>query len=143
MKQRIYVVGYFEEWAYDRNSIIKGCYTDWDKCIEIAKNLERENIDKYKKFREIYITEIELDKTQEIKTHGLLWIENFDRYYKIKTKTNDKTYLIDNNGVSAELILPQKEEEWTEVKRKTVKPKPTYKKKENYANRRPKYTAKK
>jgi len=71
-----FIVGYFEEWASDRNSIIIGYYTNWKKAIEVTKKLQQDNIKIYNKLRQVYMVEIEPNKTYDVKD-SMDWIRNY------------------------------------------------------------------
>jgi hypothetical protein len=101
-----YIVGYFETWANDRNPIIIGYYTTWNRALGITKQLERENLDYHKGLQSVYLVEIEVNKTYPVTNPILDWIDNYTNY-KVKT-TNGKTTLRNNKGREIVVELPER-----------------------------------
>lgn len=92
---RGYIVGYYESWAYDRNCIIIGYYTNWDRALKVLKTQIQINIEKYNDLREFYIVEVDVNKTYKT-INGEDWIKNYPKYFKVITKNNIKI-LVDKN----------------------------------------------
>lgn len=91
-----YIVGYIDEWANNRNAIITGYYTTWNKGISALKILEKDNIKNWQGLRQVYIVEIEVNKTYAVAYPTFEWINNYKHYI---TKTiNRKTTLHGSNG---------------------------------------------
>jgi hypothetical protein len=100
-----YIVGYFEEWADNRNPIIIGYYTTWDQALEVTKKLERENIDYHGGLHEVYLVEITVDKTYFVTSPIVDWIDNYINY-RVRTIAG-KTALQSNKGRVFEIDLPE------------------------------------
>lgn len=112
-----YIVGYFGTWADSRNPIIVGYYTNWSRSLSTAIELERYNIDKEKGLQEIYIVDIDVNRTYNVKKSDIDWINNFV-HYKIKT-IRGKTILY---GPKGETVLNMPESTvWQEAKRRKIR----------------------
>lgn len=99
---RGYIVGFYDSWAYDRNCIIVGYYTNWERALKVLKAQLRINIDRYQGLRELYIVEIDVNKMYKI-VDGEDWIKNYPKYYKIITR-NHKKILVDKNSEEIEIL---------------------------------------
>jgi len=117
-----FMVGYFEPWSEDKNPLIVGYYTTWSKAFQIVKQEEKYNLEKCNGLREIYLVELEVNKTYTPKT-GKDWIETF-KYQIVRNhsgvsnlvnKYNNKTIPI-NFEVSEE--NENEDESWKQVKKK-------------------------
>jgi hypothetical protein len=111
-----FIVGYFEEWSNERNPIIIGYYTNWTKAIECVIEQENINSNKYKGLREIYLVELEVNKSYNNQISGADWINSF-KHYRIKNYSGE-TVLISNNGSKQKLKKVIDNEGWQEIKKK-------------------------
>jgi hypothetical protein len=114
-----FIVGYFEEWSNDRNPIIVGYYTTWNKAIDVVIDQENINIKNYKGLREVYIVEIDVNKTYTNILSGSDWINSY-KHYLVKNHSGE-SILISNKGVKQS--LKKDNDGWQEIKKKNKKTK--------------------
>ena len=114
-----YIVGYFTGWSDSRNPIIVGYYTTWNKSVSVAIELERNNLDREGGLQEIYIAEVDVNKTYNVKKCDIDWINNFV-HYKIQT-VKGKTMLYGPGG--GEVLNMPESMAWQQAKPKKRKTK--------------------
>ncbi len=102
-----YIVGYFESWGNDRNPIIVGYYTTWSRALDVTKQLERNNLDYHQGFQNVYLVEVEVNKTYPTNDTPVDWIDNYTNYRATTVRGN--TALRSNKGRVFEIELPESE----------------------------------
>ena len=91
-----YILTFYDSWSNNRNNFVIGYFMSWNRVINAAKQLQKENIENYKGLRTIYIVIIEPNKINNINNTLSDWICNYQNY-KVFTADNN-TFLKSNKG---------------------------------------------
>ena len=108
-----FIVGYIASWADHQTTQIAGYYTSWGKAIGEGKKLERTNLDRHRGRQIVFIAEVEVNRTYQVKeSDSVYWYRNY--FHHVFETERGVTTLKASNGKEQKVELQQA---WNRPKR--------------------------